>query len=70
MKRALLAAAAIYLSVWFGGAMSFHYTHTCLRHHTEENVNVQGDDITYEICDYYDANAHRWTFLGPIRALL
>jgi hypothetical protein len=62
--------AAAYLVFWMGGNYSFHYTHTCVRSHTEEQpVGTDGDTQMVTVCDWYSANAKRWTFLDPVRSV-
>lgn len=54
-----------------GGNYSFGYTHKCVRSHTEERViNSDGDTQNVTVCDFYSANAKRWTFGDPIRAVV
>lgn len=68
-KRRLLIAAGIYTAVIFGGNLSFSYTHTCVRSHTEDHFNNNGDESTVTVCDFYTANGKRWTLLDPFRSL-
>lgn len=70
MKRVALWCAAVYLVFWIGGNYSFDYTHKCVRSHTEERViNSDGDTQNVTVCDFYSANAKRWTFADPVRAV-
>lgn len=61
---------AVYALIWFGGNVSFKYTHTCVRSHQEEIlVGKNGETQTLSYCDFYTANGKRWTTLDPFRAL-
>jgi hypothetical protein len=66
--------AVFYLIFWMGGNYSFNYTHTCVRSHQElrEVPDGQGDVIekNVTVCDFYSANAKRWTFGDPARSLV
>jgi hypothetical protein len=62
--------AAAYLVFWMGGNYSFNYTHNCVRSHTEERaINPEGDTENVTVCDFYSANAKRWTIGDPVRAI-
>jgi hypothetical protein len=61
--------AIAYAVFWIGGNYSFDYTHKCVRSHTEDRVNNQGDEYTVTVCDFYVANGKRWTLLDPARAV-
>lgn len=65
-----LGFALVYAIFWIGGNYSFAYTHTCVRSHQEEQqVGNDGDTQMVTVCDWYSANAKRWTFLDPARAV-
>lgn len=69
MQKFGLWFAIAYAVFWMGGNYSFDYTHKCVRSHTEEQaVGNEGDTQTVTVCDY-SANAKRWTFLDPARAV-
>jgi hypothetical protein len=65
--------AVFYLIFWMGGNYSFNYTHTCARSHQEiqEVPDGQGDvnEKNVIVCDWYTANAKRWTFGDPARSV-
>ena len=53
-----------------GGSYSYHYTHNCVRSHQEEQpVGNDGDTRMVTVCDFYTANAKRWTFGDPVRSV-
>jgi uncharacterized membrane protein len=65
-----IVLAVAYLLFYSGGSYSFHYTHTCVRSHQEEQpVGQNGDTETVTVCDWYAANAKRWSFGDPARAV-
>jgi hypothetical protein len=69
-RKVAIWLAGIYVVFWIGGNYSFDYTHKCVRSHTEERViNSDGDTEQVTVCDYYSANAKRWTFGDPVRAV-
>lgn len=70
MQKVGLWFAAFYLVFWIGGNYSFRYTHTCVRSHQEEQpVGNEGDTEMVTVCDWYSANAKRWTFGDPVRSV-
>jgi hypothetical protein len=68
-----LGIALFYAVFYMGGSYSFNYTHECVRSHQQEEVRRTADGDYYEttvtVCDWYTANAKRWTFLDPVRAI-
>ena len=62
-----------YALVWLGGAVSYNYTHKCVRSHVipgdpgdrDPDTHQGGGDTT--VCDWTVDNGHRWTILGPIK---
>ena len=67
-RRAAAWVAAFYVVFWFGGSASFHFTHNCVRSHQEEQpVGNDGDVQMVTVCDWYTANAKRWTVGDPLR---
>jgi hypothetical protein len=69
-KRIGVWTAVFYAVFWIGGNYSFHYTHRCVRSHQEEQViNQDGDTEMVTVCDWYSANAKRWTALDPVRSV-
>lgn len=70
-KRLLIWGVGVYALLWLGGEQSYYYTHKCVRSHQEERYNSAADDVEeVTVCDFYSANGHRWTILGPVRAVL
>ena len=69
----VIAIAVAYFLFYLGGSYSFRYTHACAHSHrkvvilqTEHTLKPQ----TSIVCDRYSANANRWSFGDPVRAVV
>ena len=69
----VIAIAVAYFLFYLGGSYSSRYTHACAHSHRKVVVSQTEHTLKQQtsiVCDRYSANAKRWSFGDPVRAVV